>query len=110
MTNPFDDVDAYVASLPEKTLDDRVADYVDRRCEQVYNTLLLEWAASDDGPIPTRDQARAIVTLDALTLIRALGEWADLDPHRMWPASDLQRTQQRRRGRRRSHDVDDDDG
>lgn len=51
----------------------RVVAYVEDLADQIHEELLADWADSDEGPLPTREQALREAERQAVILIRALG-------------------------------------
>lgn len=100
MTDAFSELEEFFAASPEPTVDDRVANDADRHADRIYHDMLLAWAAVDDGPVPSREQARERALDEVEVLVRALGEWAELPAHRLWPTADLARRTSRRARRR----------
>lgn len=100
MTDAFSELDEFFAASPEPTVDDRVANDADRHADRIYNDMLMHWAATDNGPVPTREQAREQALDEVNVLLRALGEWAEQPAHRLWPTADLARRTNRRARRR----------
>lgn len=65
----------------------RRADAVLRaRSEARFSELLMDWAADDEGPIPTREQAYADVWEELEVLCAALGALAAVHPGAAFPA------------------------
>ena len=47
--------------------------------------LLSEWAANDDGPLPSRQQAEAAARHELEVLCRWIGRFGALEPHEVFP-------------------------
>lgn len=56
------------------------------RAEARFRELVLAWAASDEGPFPTRDLARDEARAELEVLCRGLGGWAALPPEEVFPS------------------------
>lgn len=60
--------------------------------EEHFGRLMLEWAKSDEGAIPSRAQAAASAVHELEVLCRALGRIAALEPHEVFPTRPLEPT------------------
>lgn len=85
------------AALParKRLRPSRTDRFVEQWTPAVYVELLQEWAATDDGPMPTREQAEELARSRTLLLLEGLGEYAEASPKML----DLNQ-RSKRRGRR----------
>lgn len=58
----------------------RLAAWLDTLTDEAYAEALYQWARGDDGPMPTREDARADAEDQARLLLSGLGEWGALSP------------------------------
>ena len=78
---------SWVAQSPERAMaiKQRARSLVRETQEDHFRRLVLEWAAGDDGPIPSRRQAETAAQHELEVLCRWLGRLGALEPHEVFP-------------------------
>lgn len=89
MTDDNDSATSWVAQSVgrQNTINLRAIDLLRDTTDEHFQRLLAEWAARDDGPIPTRAEAEMAARTELETLCRGLGRLAALTPHEAFPPS-----------------------
>lgn len=59
---------------------ERLAAWLGVLADEAYAEELYQWARADEGPMPTRADARADAEQQARLLLEGLGEWGALPP------------------------------
>ena len=95
MDNEAKSVEEELAALCASpvTVNSRREAHIERRAIAVRNELLMQWAARDDGALPTFADAVEYATQETDALCEALGDLAAVPPHEVFP-----RPRSRRRG------------
>lgn len=65
---------------PARTVRERLAEWLDVLTEEAYADALRHWASRDDGPLPTREDARRDAEDRARLLLEGLGGWSTASP------------------------------
>lgn len=78
---------SWVAQSPERiaAVASRSAELLRRSEQDHFRRLMAEWAAAEDGPIPSRAQAARGAQHEMEVLCRGLGRLAALSPHEVFP-------------------------
>ncbi len=77
------ELDAFCSS--PVTLDSRRQAHIERRAISVRNELLVQWAACDEGALPTFADAVEYATRETDALCEALGDLVAVPPHEAFP-------------------------
>ena len=82
---------SWVAQSPERlaAVEFRSAQLLQVTQDDHFRRLMAEWAASDSGPIPSREQARVAAQHELEVLCRGLGRLGALSPHEVFPRQAL---------------------
>lgn len=83
-------------ALSHASREERRTNAIERRALRLHAILMRDWAVSDDGAIPTLDDAFELAAREIDALCEALGDLADRVPSEVFPGG--------RRGRPLSHD------
>ncbi len=78
---------SWVAQSPERIadIDRRARELVRISAEDHFRRLILDWAASDEGSIPTRREAHEAAMAEIEVVCRALGRMSALAPEEVFP-------------------------
>jgi len=95
MDNEAKGVEEELAALfaNSSTVESRREAHIERRAITIHNELLVQWAASDEGALPTFADARERAMRETDAVCEALGDLVAVPPHEVFP-----RPRSRRRG------------
>lgn len=87
MTHDTRSATAWVAQSPQRIaqIHLRASHLVHHTREEHFRRLMLEWAQSEDGPLPSRPLAAAAAREEIEIVCRGLGRLAALTPDEVFP-------------------------